>query len=44
MTRKIEADQHRAQVYNDLRAADFRLGLLVDSGHYPKLQSERIVL
>jgi GxxExxY protein len=37
------ADQHRAQVYNYLRAINFRLGLLVNFGHYPKLQSERIV-
>jgi len=37
-------DEHRAQVHNYLRATGHRLGLLVNFGHYPKLQSERIVL
>ena len=38
------ADEHRAQVHNYLRATRHRLGLLVNFGYYPKLQSERIAL
>lgn len=38
------ADEHRAQVQNQLRAAGMKLGLLVNFGHYPKLEYERIVL
>ena len=37
-------DEHRAQVHNYLRATDQRLGLLVNFGHYPKVEWERIVL
>ena len=37
------APEHRAQVHNYLKAAGHRLGLLVNFGHYPKLQYERIV-
>jgi GxxExxY protein len=37
-------DEHRAQVHNYLRATEFRLGLLVNFGHFPKVQYERIVL
>jgi GxxExxY protein len=37
------ADEHRAQVLNYLNAASFQLGLLVNFGHYPKLEWERIV-
>jgi GxxExxY protein len=38
------ADEHRAQVHNYLRATKLRLGLLINFGHHPKLESERIVL
>jgi GxxExxY protein len=37
-------DQHRAQVFNYLKATGFRLGLLINFGHFPKVQYERIVL
>jgi GxxExxY protein len=37
-------DEHRAQVQNYLRATGLKLGLLINFGHYPKLEWERIVL
>jgi GxxExxY protein len=36
-------DEHRAQVLNYLNATGFKLGLLVNFGHYPQLEWERIV-
>jgi GxxExxY protein len=36
-------DTHRAQVHNYLKATGLRLGLLLNFGHHPKLQYERIV-
>jgi GxxExxY protein len=38
------ADEHRAQVHNYLRATGRRLGLLVNFGHQPGLEWERIVI
>lgn len=37
-------DEHRAQVLNYLHATGFKLGILVNFGHHPKLEYERIVL
>lgn len=37
-------DEHRAQVLNYLSATGYKLGLLVNFGHHPKLEWERIVL
>ena len=42
-TVKQLTDEHRAQVHNYLKATGYRLGLLVNFGHHPKLQYERIV-
>jgi GxxExxY protein len=36
-------DEHRAQLINYLNAAEIELGLLVNFGHYPKVQSERFI-
>ena len=38
------ADEHRAQMHNYLRGTNLRLGLLVNFGHHPLLEYERIVL
>jgi len=35
-------DEHRGQLLNYLHATGFELGLLVNFGHYPKLEYERI--
>jgi GxxExxY protein len=36
-------DEHRSQVHNYLKATGHRLGLLVNFGHHPRLEWERIV-
>jgi len=38
------ADEHRAQVQNYLHATKLRVGLLVNFGHFPKLEHERFIL
>ncbi len=38
------SDEHRAQVLNYLNATGLTLGLLINFGHYPKLEHERIAL
>jgi PD-(D/E)XK nuclease superfamily len=35
-------DEHRSQVLNYLKAGSFKLGLLINFGHYPKLEYERM--
>ncbi len=37
-------DENRAQLLNYLHATSFKLGILVDFGHHPKLEYERIAL
>ena len=37
-------DEHRAQLINYLNATGMQLGLLVNFGHYPKLEYERVIL
>jgi GxxExxY protein len=40
---KLLADDHRAQAINYLKATRKKLGLLVNFGHHPKLEHERLV-
>jgi GxxExxY protein len=37
-------DEHRAQVQNYLNATGLRVGLLVNFGHFPKVEHERFAL
>jgi GxxExxY protein len=41
---KAIAPEHRAQLLNYLKATGLRLGLLINFGHYPKVEIERFVL
>jgi GxxExxY protein len=36
------ADEHRAQVINYLNASGYEVALLVNFGHYPKIEFERL--
>jgi len=36
-------DKHRAQIVNYLKGTGLKLGLLVNFGHYPKLEYERFI-
>lgn len=36
-------DDHRAQIINYLKSTGMQLGLLVNFGHYPKIEIERFV-
>ena len=38
------ADEHRAQVLNHLHTTGLRVGLLVNFGHHPLVEIERIVV
>lgn len=38
------ADEHRGQSQNYLNATGHKVGLLVNFGHYPKVEHERFVL
>jgi len=39
---KEVTDEHRAQLQNYLKATGYKLGLLVNFGHHPQIQIERI--
>ena len=41
---KDVSDEHRAQVHNYLKGSRLELGFLVNFGHFPKAQIQRIVL
>lgn len=36
--------EHKAQIFNYLKGSGLKLGLLVNFGHYPKVEIERIIL
>lgn len=37
------ASEHEAQVLNYLKATQFRLGMLINFGHHPRLEQKRII-
>ncbi len=40
----VVTDQHKAQVLHYLKATGYRVGLLVNFGHHPKVEIERFAL
>ena len=36
-------DEHRAQLFNYLKATGLKVGYLINFGHYPKLEHERMI-
>ncbi|KMQ51954.1 GTP-binding protein [Chitinispirillum alkaliphilum] len=36
--------EHKAQLFNYLKATNLKLGLLVNFGYYPKVQIERVIM
>ena len=40
---KMLTDEHRAQIINYLKGTGIKLGLLVNFGHYPRLEYERFI-
>ena len=40
----ITNDEHRAQLFNYLKATSLRVGLLANFDHFPKATIERIIL
>ena len=41
---KETLEEHKAQILNYLKIVNFKLGLLINFGHYPRVSVERIIL